>query len=184
MALKLRSIKFPALAAGLYLHGKAPITPEPDTRALLWLADQTSGGIVEIGCHHGDTTREFALRFADRRITGIDCTEKRKAWKPEGETGHKAKALPNVTILDLDTNGIAPNDYTLWDCDFIYIDADHTYTGVRADSLPAICYMRKRSGIIAWHDYKLDCPGVKDFLEEMDLPIQHIEGTMLAFCHF
>lgn len=50
--------------------------------------------------------------------------------------------------------------------DFIFIDGDHNYEGVKVDSLNAI-QLIKPGGTILWHDYHPSVPGVMGCLHEL-----------------
>lgn len=50
--------------------------------------------------------------------------------------------------------------------DFVFIDGDHTYEGVKSDFLKVRPFMRNGS-IICFHDNSDDFPGVKQFISEV-----------------
>jgi hypothetical protein len=50
--------------------------------------------------------------------------------------------------------------------DFIFVDGDHNYEGVKVDSLKAIEMIKPR-GVILWHDYHPSVPGVMACLHEL-----------------
>lgn len=43
---------------------------------MLWKLQQTHGGILEIGAHLGETTREFALAYPHRTVYAVDYLER------------------------------------------------------------------------------------------------------------
>lgn len=67
--------------------------------------------------------------------------------------------------------------------DFIFIDASHEYEFVVNDTAKAR-QMLSQDGVIAWHDYATDHPGVGRHLEELarDRDIFWVVGTRVAFC--
>jgi len=65
----------------------------------------------------------------------------------------------------------------------VFIDGDHSAIAVRNDSLLARAIIT-RGGIIVWHDYANPVAEVTEVLDQFvadGWPIQHIEGTWLAF---
>lgn len=163
-----------------------------------------TGSIVEIGCNKGTTTYELATHNLDRQIIGIDHTDEtviktedmmmpgisRRSGDANGdpqyyevptleEFGRKVRNTPNVTLINMDSK-----DYTYpVDCHFIFIDGDHTYEGVKADTDKALAHINNVGGTIVWHDYYTNCPewvGVKKYLDELNLPVVNIPGTWLA----
>lgn len=65
--------------------------------------------------------------------------------------------------------------------DYIFVDADHSYEGVRNDTLKAF-EMLKAGGMIIWHDYAPKSPGVFGYLQELSLerPLFRIRNTCLV----
>jgi Methyltransferase domain len=71
--------------------------------------------------------------------------------------------------------------------DMVFVDASHAYDYVRCDTLNAIKLLRPQGGLIVWHDYSDDWPGVKRALNEFyrsgKIPfpsLRKIEGTTLV----
>ena len=67
---------------------------------------------------------------------------------------------------------------------FAFVDGDHTYNGVKADTQMLFRVMNERH-IIVWHDYHLEGGpafiGVRDYLHDMiGVRFRHISGTTLA----
>lgn len=65
--------------------------------------------------------------------------------------------------------------------DYIFVDADHSYEGVKNDSIKAF-EMLKPGGIIMWHDYAPKSPGVYGYLRELNIerPLIRIKNTSLV----
>lgn len=88
--------------------------------------------------------------------------------------------LPNATLLKDDTSVIAdfPNDFF----DFAYIDADHSYGGVKHD-LNAIYPKMKKGGWLMGHDYAQRTKGViqavNEFCQLKGLHIAHLTDDKL-----
>jgi predicted O-methyltransferase YrrM len=75
----------------------------------------------------------------------------------------------------------------LRECDAVFIDGDHSYGGVLADS--QLAFHRIHSGgIIVWHDYGNYTVEVTQALDDLagidNHDIRHVEGTWLAFERF
>ena len=51
-------------------------------------------------------------------------------------------------------------------CDFVYVDADHSYEGVHRDTDLARDILPAAGGVIVWHDYHRSLPGVVRYLDE------------------
>lgn len=68
-------------------------------------------------------------------------------------------------------------------CDFIFVDAAHSYEYVKSDSQQAF-KMLKPGGVILWHDYRPGCPGVVRALHEVSHThlLFHLRGTALVVC--
>ena len=153
--------------ASLPLHSlnspfpEAGMLTELDRIALLHLAAQVPGDIVEIGVNRGLSTRMLATFFPQKTIHAVDFAA--------GSTLHPgqrselpriaceaARHLGNVKVYDVNSQSL---DYRSFNANIglIFIDADHTYEGVKADTERAFEYMRGRAGIVAWHDYSPDC---------------------------
>ena len=70
--------------------------------------------------------------------------------------------------------------------DFIFIDADHTYAGVKRDT-ELVLRLVSKEGFVVWHDYANwgyfnGYNGVPEYLGELSsrLPIAHVLGSDLA----
>jgi hypothetical protein len=69
-------------------------------------------------------------------------------------------------------------------CDMVYVDADHSYDGVKRDTALARESLSAAGGCIIWHDYHRDLPGVVRYLDELVLqnrPLVHVQGTRIVF---
>jgi predicted O-methyltransferase YrrM len=66
-------------------------------------------------------------------------------------------------------------------CDVVFVDGSHAYSYVVSDSTKALTMVRP-GGLILWHDYSPECPGVFRALNQLArrLPLVHIEGTTLV----
>lgn len=66
-------------------------------------------------------------------------------------------------------------------CDVVFVDGSHAYSYVVNDSAKALAMVRP-GGLVLWHDYSPECPGVFQALNELArrLPLVHLEGTTLV----
>jgi len=70
-------------------------------------------------------------------------------------------------------------------CDVVFVDGSHAYSYVVSDSAKALRMVRP-GGLVLWHDYSPESPGVFRALNELArrIPLRHIQGTTLvAFRH-
>lgn len=193
----IKIVPFPEEAKGVTVYRPTdphPIyTPDNDVRLLIWLAKETLGNILEIGCCEGATTFNLGLRFPKRHIAAVDWTgpqimcDNQQREQPTKTTACRfADWLPNVHFFDMDAAvaafGLAYG--------FIFIDGDHRYHPLAKDTNLAQNHINS-GGIIAWHDYpvehrgpKADWIGVPRLLNELSdggMEIQACEGTMVAW---
>lgn len=164
-----------------------PLCHENDVSALLYIAERTTGTIVELGCNRGVTTKVIALRFPQRRICAVDWTD-----NPDTNSDtlnrerpiiicERCVSLSNVKRMNISTREFEYPE----DTGFIFIDADHTYVGVKTDTERALELRKRKEGlIIAWHDYAAQCYDqvtlYLDELVELGMPIRHVKNTMVA----
>jgi len=203
----MQTIGYPEEAKAIQLEYDGPRwTPPWDVKVLCYLAQEAGGTILEIGCNEGRTTRELALACPDQMVIGVDSSnqeavgqmviEQRHEGPPADRIGAHAKSLPNVHILDYPShmvwNGLlrhggvtVPADWG--ELGFAFIDGNHSYAGVKADTEMALDYFVPRhKGIIAWHDCYVGCPkwcGVKEYLEtevERFFEVKQIADTWIA----
>jgi SAM-dependent methyltransferase len=180
-------------------------TPPNEIRLIVYYSMLTSGKILEVGCNKGTTTYELATYNPDREVIAIDYTDEsivygdidptlgipikigRNNGHPQDletptieEFGCKVRDLNNVVLINQDSKTYEYDE----DIHFIFIDADHTYEGVKADTDKALEHINKYGGTIVWHDYyETDSDswvGVKKYLDELELDIIHIPNTWLA----
>jgi predicted O-methyltransferase YrrM len=66
-------------------------------------------------------------------------------------------------------------------CDVVFVDGSHAYSYVVSDSAKALRMVRA-GGLVLWHDYSAEAPGVFRALNELvrRLPLKHIQGTTLV----
>lgn len=181
-------------ALGISTRFRTTMTKPWEIAWMLWKLSSTPGNILEIGTHYGETTREFALAYPEKTIYALDhprndsIPSRQKQDLPDPrKVCESARSFPNVKLLLQDSKTL---DYaTLSEIGFVFIDGDHSFEGVSADSEKAFAYFAKRKGIIVWHDcFPHDYIAVYSFLEMLSQRwperIRTIAGTTLAFMEF
>jgi Methyltransferase domain len=188
--LKRRMVKAPRTAELISLDDSLPrLTSAHETRILCWLAQRVPGNIIELGCNKGLTTRELALSNPTKMIYAVDCFLKKgfydwqSAERPAADDFCVfARDLPNVTVIHADSGKLNYNAFV--DPSFFFIDGDHTFGGVKADTECILQYALQRGqASIVWHDYYEGGPawlGVKSYVDSLSIPMSAIEDTWLA----
>jgi hypothetical protein len=108
------------------------------------------------------------------------------------DIGKLVKDMPNVRVFDCQSGKllrklINGDEVIKVPIGFVFIDGNHSYDGVKADTELAMEYLCAHDGgTVVWHDVYDDGPawiGVKHYLEEEIAPhhpIRRIQGTWLA----
>jgi hypothetical protein len=196
MAPHVKQVPFPYECSEIELPTSVPRwTPAHEVKVLCWLASQVDGDILEIGCNEGMTTRDLALHNPTKTVLAVDCCNtddnvcSQQKWeRPALESlGRHARELANVRLSHIKSTDIDYRRPEFATVRFIFIDGDHSYAGVKADSERALQHLeRVGEGIIVWHDCYEGAPewvGVQRYLETELVPsrsIERIDGTWLA----
>jgi hypothetical protein len=123
--------------------------------------------IFEIGTHTGSSTLVMAINVPDEtEILTLDLQPSETVGSAYRHTQYSSR------IQQLYGNS-KTFDYTpfLGKVDFVFIDADHTYEGVKSDTAKAFELLRP-GGVIVWDDYRwldvhVECVGVTLFLNQL-----------------
>jgi hypothetical protein len=157
-------------------------TPLADILMLLKVAVCTKPKkLLEVGSFRGYTALLLAQHVSsDAKIVTVDRYP---------EHGEAYQNTPFASVIERrvgETNTAMFQQDALGSYDLIFIDADHSYAGVKHDTelvLPLV----SPNGFILWHDYAnwgyFDGKnGVPEYLKELSekLPIAHIIGSDLA----
>jgi hypothetical protein len=163
------------------------------------------GNICETGVFVGETTREFASFFPQKTIYAVDVPPEKVGppycdhgiFKTVGQMG-LARGYANVQLHAVGVeNFIVKPEY---DIQFVFIDDDHTYEGVKRTTEKFFNYFRpagrygqhgiERPGTIVWHDaywHDHKDTAVLEYLEKEAsefMPVKLVLGTCLAYCDF
>jgi predicted O-methyltransferase YrrM len=144
--------------------------------------------MIEIGCNRGITAKRVLENLPSlQRYIGIDvppdhvpplaCQQDEIPDCP----GSYAAEDDRFWLLIADKFSMLDD---LEPCDAVFIDGDHSKSAVTRDSFLARALVRP-GGIIIWHDVGntgVEVTEVVEHLHHNGWPIQHVEGSWLAFC--
>ena len=163
------------------------VVPEelPLLKELVELSAKYSGPIVEIGTLYGFTTQHIAeYKQPDQELITVDNF----SWNPIGLSPEAHRDFcfrslyyltkcANTTVFD----GTGTSFYSTYDGEtpaMVFIDANHTYEGVKEDIDWAV---ERRIPIICGHDYSKDFPGVKKAVNEAFPDNFRVTGSLWAY---
>ncbi len=159
-----------------------PYTRPLEILILDWTLQQLKGDYMEIGINQGGTAQNMCRNNPGKTIYGVDylqgCTmhPSQKSEQPTGETvARLCRSEPNfVLYLENSWNLKLPDNI-----DMVFIDADHTYQGVKADTENILRQVR-RGTVIFWHDYHNnlhpDYLAVNDYIDKEVAPRMNLWG--------
>lgn len=141
---------------------------------------------AEIGVYRGEMSRRLLENIPDLTLYMIDLwspttyagkgddsasEEMRKEYQDNAELNRET-AVDNITEFkdrvkmygmdSIEAAWLFPDDMF----DFVYLDADHSYEGVKADIIAWLPKVKKNGGWICGHDYGI-FDGVKKAVDEM-----------------
>ncbi len=157
----------------------------PFLKELVEQSSRYSGPIVEIGTLFGFTTQHIAQykQPAQELITVDDFSWNPVGFSPEAHRDFCFRSLyyltqcANTTIYD-GAGGNFYSSYTGEVPSMVFIDADHSYAGVRADIDWAV---EQGVPIISGHDYSDVFPGVKKAVNETFSGDFRVSGSVWAY---
>jgi predicted O-methyltransferase YrrM len=126
--------------------------------------------VLEIGSYEGLST--ISMAQTARHVTAVDTFDGRATPEPRDTLStfvnnlNRAGLLPKLRILQGTAEEMLPMlaaDQELYD--LIFIDSDHSYVAVKRHielALPLLSF----TGVIAFHDYDTDHPGVIQAVDE------------------
>lgn len=165
----------------------------------LIIANKKPQNLLEIGTFDGTTTLQMALNVSsDALINTIDLPNEsnKKTHLPVAKADlsfiHDERKQKRKYAGSSVENKMIQHfgDSTLYDfgsfvtrgvIDFCFIDGGHSYPCVKSDTENTLRILSPQ-GIILWHDFDPNCPGVYRYLCELSTmyPLSHIEGTQFV----
>ena len=114
----------------------------------------------EIGSWRGESVANVAGVASECISLSLSDEEMRQAgWNDRYLATAKvfSRHLKNVVHIGHNSRTF---DYTPYvgTCDLVFVDGDHSYDGVRADSAHAFRLLRDERSVIVWHDYMRTSP--------------------------
>jgi predicted O-methyltransferase YrrM len=147
--------------------------------------------LFEIGTFHGGTTVQLALNSPSEAIVNtldlpedhplradhenVDLSPERLGKRHQVSTVSGKIRQHYGNSMEFDFGPFAGG------CDWVFVDAAHTYDYVMSDTRNALAILRP-GGVVFWHDVNLAFEGTCQALEEFAsrIPIVRIRGTTLA----
>lgn len=136
--------------------------------------------IFEFGTFMGRTTFHLAAALPDAHVWTLDLPRERNPWAFAPHVGSYFGDTPErarITSVREDAFSFEPGTLA-GTMDFVWIDADHSYDGVKNDTEKAFRLLAP-GGAVLWHDFSADSPGLAAFIAEFTRtrPLFHIART-------
>jgi predicted O-methyltransferase YrrM len=136
--------------------------------------------IFEFGTFMGRTTFHLAAANSDAHVWTLDLPREENPWAFAEHVGSYFTDTPEgarITSIRERSERFSP-DALKGSMDFIWVDADHSYAGVKNDTNKALS-MLAPGGAIMWHDFSADSLGLAEFFVEFTshTPLFHIHRT-------
>ncbi len=159
--------------------------------------------LFEIGTFDGRTTLNLAanapatahihtldLPASQLTSTRFDLDRGENQFVEKESSGRRFAGTPWAANITQHLGDSATFDFTPFaqGIDWFFIDGSHAYEYVLSDTARALGTLRASGGVIFWHDYQPDWPGVIRALNELRRTeprlagLVHLEGTSLAYC--
>jgi predicted O-methyltransferase YrrM len=150
--------------------------------------------VFEFGTFRGLMTVNLAINaHGDARVYTLDIPPEQRHTLPTrgwdrtiddrviGELYRRSAHAGRITQVLCDSRALDTAPYA-GRMDFVFIDASHDYESVVNDTNKAL-EMVSEEGVVAWHDYASDYPGVHRHLHELgrQREVVWIVGTRVAF---
>lgn len=136
--------------------------------------------IFEFGTYLGRTTFHLAEALPEATITTLDLPRDQNPWAFADDIGvyfRETAAAARISQLRADSLTYDPGGdrHTF---DFVWVDGDHSYDAVEADTRTAFELLRP-GGAILWHDFGPDSLGLVRFFSEFtrEQPLFRINRT-------
>lgn len=138
--------------------------------------------VFEFGTFLGRTTWHLAHALPDARVTTLDLPQEANPFGFAERVGEVYRGTPEegrIEELRLDARDFDPEPFR-GRFDFVWVDGDHSYEGVKNDTEKALAILRP-GGTIMWHDFAPDSPGLVAYVAELtrELPLFWIRRTSI-----
>jgi len=150
------------------------------------IASRKPKHLLELGTCDGNTTLQMALNTSDdAKVHTLDLPSEALGYIPYDSPRRRYENTPVEEKIMQHIGDSTEIDFSQFSkhgpIDFIFIDANHDYEFVKNDTLKSLKILSE-NGVILWHDYRIDVPGVFKWLNEFsnELPLAHIKGTTFA----
>lgn len=159
--------------------GRRPTTPKCIACLLQLIETYCKENILEIGSWYGKTTYELATRFPKKKVFTMDYIGPELKLDPianraliidEEELCKFAKHLENVFYLYQNSHIFDFDQFRESNIiiDFVFVDGDHSYHGLKVDTEKSIKMLKKtKGGIIAFHDIRVGHTDVPKYMKEL-----------------
>lgn len=138
--------------------------------------------IFEFGTYRGQTTCGLAAVCKDAHIYTLNLPRENDPRYAPYIGMYIARSPDRDRIMQIfcDSRTFDTTPYRE-SMDYIFIDGDHSYQGVKNDTEKAL-QLLKPGGVIVWHDYAAKSPGVLEYLAEFsqERPLFRLRKTCLA----
>jgi len=138
--------------------------------------------IFEFGTYRGQTTCGLAAVCKDAQVYTLNLPpEDDPRYAPFiGMYIARSPDRDRITQIFADSRTFDTAPYRE-SMNYIFIDGDHSYEGVKNDTEKAL-QLLKPGGVIVWHDYAAKSPGVLKYLAEFsrERPLFRLRETCLA----
>lgn len=147
--------------------------------------------VIEFGVNEGRTAKALLVNVPSiKRYVGIDVPQgyvtamQVQRGEVPGAPGRLALDDPRFRLLVArrGSHDLMVDD--LPECDFAFIDGDHSRLGVLRDNHLASERVRK-GGMVVYHDYHargtVEVKGALEDLHDAGVELKHVAGTWLAF---
>ena len=136
--------------------------------------------IFEFGTYFGKTTYFLAATSDDTHVTTLDFPpDQSQTGDYQGSYFKNSDREHQITQLLADSKKFDPLPYKRL-MNLIFVDGDHSYTGISHESKKAL-KMLAPGGVIIWHDYAAKTPDVVRYFNDFTAkkPVFHIKRTSL-----
>jgi predicted O-methyltransferase YrrM len=159
-----------------------------ETKLLCWLLTKVNGNYIELGVNKGATAKNICLTNPGKIIYGVDLVKNSTMHLIQLDEQPTENEVAKECINEQNFQLILANSQTVKlpeDIGLVFIDADHTYEGVRKDTENVLKQVSPGT-LLVWHDYhpepENNYANVYKYINELmhSMKLYQIEGTWLV----